>query len=94
MIDPRSVLTSSPPEIKESEHLFFTLSAFTDVLLDWMEGVDLHPSVKNKLNEWFKIGLKDWDISRDEPYFGFKIPDNQANIFTFGWMRPWIFGEL
>ena len=81
LIDPRSVLTSSPPEIKESEHLFFSLSAFTDVLLDWMEGADLHPSVKNKLNEWFKIGLKDWDISRDEPYFGFKIPDNPGKYF-------------
>ena len=81
LIDPRSVLTSSPPEIKGSEHLFFSLSAFTDVLLDWMEGADLHPSVKNKLNEWFKIGLKDWDISRDEPYFGFKIPDNPGKYF-------------
>ncbi len=81
LIDPRSVLTSSPPEIKESEHIFFSLGAFTDVLLEWMEGADLHPSVKNKLSEWFKIGLKDWDISRDEPYFGFKIPDNPGKYF-------------
>ncbi len=81
LIDPRSVLTSSPPEVKESEHLFFSLSSFTDILLNWTNDADLHPSVRNKLEEWFAIGLKDWDISRDEPYFGFKIPDNPGKYF-------------
>ena len=46
-----------------------------------MKKADLQPSVKNKLEEWFEIGLKDWDISRDEPYFGFEIPDSPGKYF-------------
>ena len=42
--------------------------------------------VKNKLNEWLDGELKPWDISRDAPYFGFKIPGTEINIFMCGWM--------
>ena len=35
----------------------------------------------NKLQEWFEDGLRDWDISRDEPYFGFKIPGTEDKYF-------------
>ena len=41
---------------------------------------------KNKLAEWFKSGLNDWDISRDAPYFGFQIPGVKTNFFMFGLM--------
>jgi methionyl-tRNA synthetase len=42
-------------------------------------------SVANKLDEWFKAGLKDWDISRDGPYFGFRIP-GEENKFFYVWL--------
>ncbi len=81
LIDPKSSLTSVQPEIRESNHLFFTLGSFTDVLKRWMVENQLHANVKNKLEEWFDVGLKDWDISRDEPYFGFEIPDQPGKYF-------------
>ncbi len=47
----------------------------------------LQEQVANKLDEWFKAGLQQWDISRDAPYFGFEIPGEQINIFMYGWMH-------
>ncbi len=42
---------------------------------------DIHPSVRNKLKEWLDAGLRDWDISRDAPYFGFEIPGKPGKFF-------------
>ena len=38
------------------------------------------PSRRNSA-EWFDAGLRDWDISRDEPYFGFEIPGENGKYF-------------
>ena len=46
-----------------------------------MKATPLQEAVKNKLEEWFQQGLKDWDISRDSPYFGFEIPDMPGKYF-------------
>ena len=81
LIDPLSVVSGVTPELKKSEHLFFTLAKFQDVLRDWIANTDLHPGVVKKLEDWFETGLKDWDISRDAPYFGFEIPDNPGKYF-------------
>ena len=81
LIDPLSVVSGVTPELKKSEHLFFTLAKFQDVLRDWIAKTDLHPGVVKKLEDWFETGLKDWDISRDAPYFGFEIPDNPGKYF-------------
>jgi methionyl-tRNA synthetase len=81
LIDPLSVVSGVAPELKESEHLFFTLAKFQDVLRDWVATTKLHPGVVKKLEDWFETGLKDWDISRDAPYFGFEIPDNPGKYF-------------
>ena len=78
--DPISVVSGSTPTVRDSEHLFFKLSDFQDFLAAWVpEHVD--PSIASKLAEWFKIGLKDWDISRDAPYFGFEVPDEPGKYF-------------
>jgi methionyl-tRNA synthetase len=45
-------------------------------------------SVARKLEEWFAQGLKDWDISRDEPYFGFEIPDAPGKYFYVWFDAP------
>jgi methionyl-tRNA synthetase len=81
LIDPRSTLSGATPIEKDSEHFFFTLPAFTDMLKTWTRSGTLQESVANKLSEWLDGGLQEWDISRDAPYFGFEIPDEPGKYF-------------
>jgi len=81
LLDPISVLSGTRPVERESEHLFFRLGDFEDMLKRWMNEGRLHESVRNKLEEWFEAGLQDWDISRDAPYFGFEIPGRPGKYF-------------
>lgn len=81
LIDPRSAVSGSTPVLKESEHYFVTLSAFEEPLKVWMASGALQPEVTNKMREWFDDGLRDWDISRDPPYFGFEIPGTEDKYF-------------
>ena len=81
LVAPRSKISGETPTLKSSEHLFFKLSNFTDFLKEWTAGGTLNKAVSNKLNEWLEQGLKDWDISRDGPYFGFEIPDHPGKFF-------------
>lgn len=82
LLNPKSVLSGLTPVEKESEHYFFRLDAFRDFLKDWTgDPRRLQKQAANKLNEWFEAGLQDWDISRDAPYFGFKIPGTQDKYF-------------
>jgi methionyl-tRNA synthetase len=76
-----STLSGAKPIEKSSEHYFFDLQKYEKVLHDWTRNGHLQAEVTNKLDEWFKAGLKEWDISRDEPYFGFKIPGENAKFF-------------
>ncbi len=84
LIEPYSTLTGARPEMRESEHLFFRLSApeIVEYLKRWTAapapGQSLQPEVFNKVQEWLGDDgkrLADWDISRDPPYFGIEIPD-------------------
>lgn len=86
--DPRSQLTGSAPVWRESEHYFFKLSDFGDLLKEWVAGGSLQPAVRAKLDEWFAAGLQDWDISRDSPYFGFEIPDAPGKYFYVWFDAP------
>ncbi|MBE9548136.1 MAG: methionine--tRNA ligase [Proteobacteria bacterium] len=81
LIEPRSVVSGSRPVLRESEHYFFKLAAFEDELKEWLNSGALQSEVVNKLAEWFEDGLRDWDISRDAPYFGFEIPDAPGKFF-------------
>ena len=81
LIDAVSALSGVPPVQRDSEHVFFCLGHFEAVLRDWLTRSDLQPGVVNKLQEWFDVGLQDWDISRDAPYFGFEIPDLPGKYF-------------
>jgi len=81
LINPISVLSGSIPIIKESEHLFFKLSSLDNQIIDWLENSKIQEPVRNKLNEWLDGKLKDWDISRDSPYFGFLIPGYDDKYF-------------
>ncbi len=81
LLNPVSVVTGTTPVERESEHLFFSLTSFEGMLRDWTRSGALQEGVANKLDEWFKAGLKDWDISRESPYFGFEIPGAPGKYF-------------
>jgi len=81
LINPVSVLSGTTPVKRESEHYFFKLSEHQDRLRQWMSDATLDKNVVSKLDEWFDAGLNDWDISRDAPYFGFKIPGTEDKYF-------------
>ncbi|MEJ2093641.1 MAG: methionine--tRNA ligase, partial [Gammaproteobacteria bacterium] len=76
-----SAISGVTPVEKESEHYFFKLADFESSLKDWTRGGHLQEEVSNKLDEWFDTGLQEWDISRDEPYFGFRIPGTEDKYF-------------
>jgi len=85
LINPISTISDAIPIWRKSEHFFFKLSVFENNLKKWIKNAKLHKSITNKLSEWFEMGLKDWDISRDEPYFGFKIP-GEKNKYFYVWL--------
>ena len=79
--NPRSVISGAVPIEKDSEHYFFDLPQFEKELKNWTKAGHLQEQVSNKLAEWFEQGLQQWDISRDKPYFGFKIPGTEDKYF-------------
>lgn len=81
LIDPVSVISGAKPIEKDSEHYFFDLPRYESLLKDWTRKGHLQIEVANKLTEWFDAGLKQWDISRDAPYFGFPIPGTTDKYF-------------
>ena len=80
-----SAISGAKPVEKDSLHYFFALGDFETMLKDWTQSGHLQDEVSNKLNEWFEAGLRDWDISRDEPYFGFRIPGTD-NKYFYVWL--------
>ncbi|SUZ80455.1 uncharacterized protein METZ01_LOCUS33309 [marine metagenome] len=78
---PVSVLSNTKPTWRKSEHHFFRLSSFEKQLKKWIKKSNLHQNITSKLDEWFTVGLRDWDISRDAPYFGINIPDTTDKYF-------------
>jgi methionyl-tRNA synthetase len=83
--NPRSVVSGAEPVLRDSEHYFFDLPQFQDMLQDWLQSGAVQPEIANKLKEWFEEGMKQWDISRDAPYFGFEIP-NAPGKFFYVWV--------
>lgn len=81
LINPRSSISGATPVEKESEHFFFALPAFHDMLKQWTRSGTLQEAVANKLSEWLDDELQEWDISRDAPYFGFEIPGEKGKYF-------------
>ncbi len=76
-----STLSGATPIEKESEHYFFKLTEYEKFLQEWTRAGHLQEQVTHKLDEWFQAGLKEWDISRDAPYFGFRIPGEEDKFF-------------
>ncbi len=87
LIEPYSAVSGAKPELRNSDHYFFKLSADTcqQFLRKWTRSGALQPEAANKMQEWLgtegENKLTDWDISRDAPYFGFEIPDAPGKYF-------------
>lgn len=90
LINPKSALSGTTPVIKSSTHYFFKLSdpKAVEFLKEWTRGAGadgkarVQEEVLAKDEEWLGTGnLADWDISRDEPYFGIPIPDAPGKYF-------------
>lgn len=81
LLNPVSAISGATPIEKESEHYFFDLLRYENILRDWIKSGSLQTEVVHKLNEWLETGLKEWDISRDAPYFGFLIPGTEDKYF-------------
>ena len=85
LINPYCATCRATPVLQTSQHYFFKLADYGQQLKELIDGGYTQKSVANKLDEWFQAGLKDWDISRDGPYFGFKIP-GEENKFFYVWL--------
>ena len=90
LIDPVSVLSGARPEIRKATHLFVQLGKLHDFLVEWTQsGRHLQSEVANYLKGHFlHEPLKDWDISRPAPYFGFEIPDSPGNYWYVWFDAP------
>jgi methionyl-tRNA synthetase len=91
--NPYSTLSGAPPVLKSSVHHFFKLSdpACKQFLKEWLRAPGrLQPQVVNKAGEWLAgtgdKALSDWDISRDPPYFGIRIPDIAEEKYLYVWL--------
>ncbi len=87
LIEPFSAVSGAKPELRNSDHYFFKLSADScqKFLREWTRSGSLQNEAANKMQEWLgaegENKLTDWDISRDAPYFGFEIPDAPGKYF-------------
>jgi methionyl-tRNA synthetase len=90
LIDPKSTLSGAVPEIRSAEHLFVTIESMHDFLARWTrDSSALDPRIANYLAGHF-LGepLRDWDVSRPAPYFGFEIPDAPGHYWYVWFDAP------
>ncbi|MEZ6129505.1 MAG: methionine--tRNA ligase [Planctomycetaceae bacterium] len=90
LINPVSTLSGATPETRVARHLFIELEQLHEFLTEWTQsGRHLQPEVANYLNGHF-LGdeLRDWDVSRPAPYFGFEIPDSPGNYWYVWFDAP------
>lgn len=78
--EPGCSLCGTPPVKRKSDHIFFKLNDYKSYLQEWLP-CHTATEVSKKMSEWFSEDLRDWDISRDEPYFGIAIPGEPGKYF-------------
>jgi methionyl-tRNA synthetase len=94
LLEPRCAVCSTTPELRDSEHLFVPLARHEPFLRGWLAQptergeTRLAPTVANYVRGWIEEGLRDWDISRDGPYFGFPIPGHPGKYFYVWFDAP------
>jgi methionyl-tRNA synthetase len=86
LVNPYCSICGNPPVRRKSLHYFFRLSAFSGWLDDWLNtNGSLQPEIRNQILRWVREGLQDWCISRDGPYFGFRMP-GEENKYFYVWL--------
>ncbi|MDR2116931.1 MAG: methionine--tRNA ligase [Planctomycetaceae bacterium] len=89
LTDPVSTITGTIPEIRKSKHLFVNIEHEHPFLDQWVHSGTLQPEIENYLSAQFlNEPLHHWDVSRPEPYFGFKIPDSPNNYWYVWFDAP------
>ncbi|MFW6014357.1 MAG: methionine--tRNA ligase [Nanoarchaeota archaeon] len=89
LIEPFCSLCGGHPVEKTSSHYFFRLTKFSDSLKEWINNnPHLQPEIVHSIQNWIDSGLEDWDITRDAPYFGFKIPEEDELYYYVWWDAP------
>ncbi|MDF1824584.1 MAG: methionine--tRNA ligase [Verrucomicrobiales bacterium] len=89
LIDPVSTLSGTTPEIRSAKHLFVQIEKLHGFLNDWTQSGTLPSESANYLKNFFlNEPLRDWDISRPGPYFGFEIPDSPGNYWYVWYDAP------
>ena len=90
LLNPKCSICARTPIQKESLHYFFALRKCSKKLKKWLAHKDMQPEVQHWLKEWLDKGLEDWCISRDEPYFGFEIPDSKKETGEKKFFYVWL----
>jgi methionyl-tRNA synthetase len=86
LVGPYCSICKATPVTKDSEHYFFRLGDFSEKLKTWLvENKSIQNDIKNYVLKWIDAGLEDWCVSRDAPYFGFKIP-GEENKYYYVWL--------
>ena len=89
LIDPKSTLSGTAPEIRSAPHLFVRTEQMHEFLDAWTQSGTLPPESANYLKNYFlDKELKNWDVSRPAPYFGFEIPDSPGNYWYVWFDAP------
>ncbi|MHC4944196.1 MAG: methionine--tRNA ligase [Planctomycetota bacterium] len=86
--DPRCAVCGNPPEPRTTEHAFFKLSNFTDQVDAWLDDNVIREIASELKSKWIRPGLRDWDFTRDAPYFGFTVPGHEGLYFYVWWDAP------
>ncbi|MCA9719435.1 MAG: methionine--tRNA ligase [Myxococcales bacterium] len=94
LLDPYSAVSGDKPVLRDSPHVFIKLESYADYVREWARpraeggGSDLRPEVRNFITSFLEKGLRDWDISRDKPYFGWEIPGHPGKYFYVWFDAP------
>lgn len=74
------------PQLKKTKHFFVKLTKAEPFLREFLSQDNvLQEDMNNFVMHWVNEGLKEWCISRDGPYFGFKIPETE-NKYFYVWL--------
>ncbi|MEM7811169.1 MAG: methionine--tRNA ligase [Planctomycetota bacterium] len=89
VIDPVSTLSGATPEVRDAEHLFVRIEPLREFLNGYVDSGAVQPEVANYLKgQFLNDELRDWDVSRPAPYFGFEIPGHEGNYWYVWFDAP------
>jgi methionyl-tRNA synthetase len=84
--EPVSAITGNPAEYREREHKFFRVSAFSDYLTEFLDGLEGTSNARNQPRQWIEDGLQDWCITRDMDW-GIDYPgEEEDDLVLYVWV--------